>query len=161
MQVPITIDETELVNGLTEPLAEAITESVLEAVLENENLRYAAQEAGSEAGSESGSESGWEAGREAAREEINDSDSGGLDWGSLRERMENEFTGRNYEGGCSEWRAYFTRTAGTSLASSTSFGRASSPKSRQEPGKEQTPRFSGQVPRPSPPPTWQPPLTSP
>ena len=107
MQVPITIDETELVNGLTEPLAEAITESVLEAVLENENLRYAAQEAGSEAGSESGSESGWEAGREAAREEINDSDSGGLDWGSLRERMENEFTGRNYEGGCSEWRAYF------------------------------------------------------
>ena len=50
MQVPITIDETELVNGLTEPLAEAITESGLEAVLENENLRYAAQEAGSEAG---------------------------------------------------------------------------------------------------------------
>ena len=104
MDITVQLDDQRLAEILS---TDQFMEPIHEAVAENESLRQTAYEAGSDAGSEAGSESGWEAGREAAREEINDSDHGGIGWETLRDRMDNEFTGRNYESGCSEWRAYF------------------------------------------------------
>lgn len=86
---------------------QALVEQVIEQALESHALREAAQEMASESGYEAGREAGQEAGYEAGTEAAREYEGEGVSWENLQNRMSNEFTGRAYESGCGEFRAYF------------------------------------------------------
>lgn len=87
----------EFLEQLADELADPIHDSLCDRI--DEQARDTAREYGEEAGRE--------AGYEAAQEAVAEGGGDAMTFDDLYRRMTNEFTGKRYENGCGEWRAYY------------------------------------------------------
>ena len=91
------LNADEFLEQLAEELADPIHDHLSDRI--DEQARDTAREYGEEAGRE--------AGYEAAQEAVAEGDPDAVTFDELYRRMTNEFTGKRYENGCGEWRAYY------------------------------------------------------